>query len=756
MPPDSETSSATTKPGPSSAQRRRWVRLSAGLLLLLGLALFFPHAFLVPLLPEKLASAWPIWLLDALCGLGSVLLLYTLARQLLKLYAERRANVLGAKFRTKLVIGALGLSLLPVGCMFYFNQGLLNLTLQGWFSQPAARVGRDTRNLAALLAGIERRRGRAEVRELLRQTPLLARLRRGQPVQSLLARWGSQPLARDSFLVVARVHGRALARVRAPRGWRRLPPSPRLTPQAALHTPAGGEYTVERRLLAGVRPATYLAVGTPAPPGLLAQMRQLAIDEAHYRQLSRERRRLHRAYTAYLLLLTLAILFAATWFALYLAKLVTVPMEALARATRELSGGNLGHRVEVEAKDEIGDLVGSFNRMAGELESSRSQVEAARGELQQANHELARRQQRLEVMLESLPSAVLIATRDGEIERVNAAAPRLLGAAAAGARNCRELFDVSSQEEIWRLFRKADRQGVVSGQLEIRREGRSAISAAATVSPIPLESAGGRRSGYIVVLEDLSDLLQMQKLAAWREVAQRIAHEIKNPLTPIRLAAERLERRLEREGAAGGASMTPATAALARECAATIAAEALSMKHLVDAFSDFARFPAAQPRPTELNAVIAQALRAFEGRLQGIEVRTRLAELPVLRLDAEGIKRVLVNLIDNAADAVRDMPLREILIRTQALDGMVELEVADTGHGLRRVDKELMFLPYVSEKGRGTGLGLAIARRIVEEHGGTIRAEENPPVGTRLIIELPLALAAAPPNGALAEAREGA
>ncbi len=726
--------SAAPPDRPTTAQRRRWLRLSALLLLLVGGILFFPRAFLLP--PEKLASSWALFLLDSLCGLGIVLLCITLWRQVLKLYAERRANVLGAKFRTKLVIGALGLSLLPVFFMYIFNQALMNVSLQSWFSQPVTRVQGDTRSLALLLADTLRQRSQAEVSQLLQQTPLLGELRRGLPVQPLLKSWGRLPLARDSFLVVARVHGPILASVRAPAGWRALPPSPRLTPPPAApagDSREGGKYTIERRLLPGVRPPTYLAVGTPVPPALLSRMRQLALDQAHYRQLSRLRRQLHRAYTGYLLLLMLVILFAATWFALYLAKLVTVPIEALARATRELSGGNLAHRVEVQAKDELGELVGSFNRMAGELESNRAQIETARGELELANGELERRQQRLEVMLESLPSAVLIANRDGDIERINAATPRLLGERAAQARNCREIFDASTQEDIWRLFRKADRQGAVSGQLEIRREGAT-LSAAATVSPIPLAGNYGPRSGYIVVLEDLSDLLQMQKLAAWREVAQRIAHEIKNPLTPIRLAAERLERRMARDGAA----VPAATAQLARECAAIIAAEAMSLKQLVDAFSDFARFPMAQPRPTDLNNIIAQALRAFEGRLEGIDVRTRLAVLPLLRLDPDGLKRVLVNLIDNAADALRDMPLREILIRTRLVEGMVEIEIADTGHGLRGVDKERLFLPYVSGKGRGTGLGLAIARRIVEEHGGSIRAEDNPPIGTRLIVELPL------------------
>ncbi len=710
------------------------MRISAALLLLAAGILFFQRIFLLPLLPNR-TSAPSLTLLDDLLGVGILLLVFILFRQLLKLYVERRANVLGAKFRTKLVIAALGLTLLPVGFMYISIHALLNATLQSWFSQPVNQVRQDSAHLTAMLSATLRARRRSEAGLLLRQTRLLSRLRQGQPVQALLARWASRPPERGSFVVVARVHGPVLASVRAPAGWR------------DLGRGNGAQYTVERRLLAGLHPPTLLAVGAPVPPELLALMQQLARDQAHYLQLMHQRRRLHRAYNAYLLLMLLTILFAATWFALYLAKLVTVPIGALAQATQEISGGNLQYRVAVPAKDELGELVSSFNRMAAELESNREQIEAAHGQLAQANRELESRQRRLEVMLESLPSAVLITTRDGEIERSNAAAPRLLGGSAGAARNLREVFDATSQEEIWRLFRKADRQGAVTGQLEIRREG-AALTAAATVAPIPLAGDSGQRSGYIVVLEDLSDLLQMQKLAAWREVAQRIAHEIKNPLTPIRLAAERLERRLERDGAAVPAE----TAALVRASAATIAGEAMTLKQLVDAFGDFARFPAPQPRPADLNEVVQQALGSFEGRLQGIEVATRCSELPLLKLDPEGLKRVLVNLIDNAADAVRDMPLRQILISTRTLDGMVAIEVADTGHGLRGVDKQRLFLPYVSTKSRGTGLGLAIARRIVEEHGGSIRAEETPPVGTRMIIELPLAAVETAPAGGGEEA----
>ncbi|MGH9467367.1 MAG: sensor histidine kinase, partial [Terriglobales bacterium] len=254
--------------------------------------------------------------------------------------------------------------------------------------------------------------------------------------------------------------------------------------------------------------------------------------------------------------------------------------------------------------------------------------------------------------------------------------------------------------------------------------------------------AGGRNGAprYVLVLEDLTDLLHIQKTAAWREVAQRIAHEIKNPLTPIALCAQRIQRRLAppEDGADGG------DAAVIRECASTIESEAHSLQRLVDEFSQFARFPHAQPVECDLNEIIERALRSFDGRLEGIDIRTQLEEhLPRLHLDPEDMKRVFLNLIDNAAEAMRASPYRQLTLATQRVDGTVEAIVADTGHGLPPGDKQNLFLPYYSTKQRGSGLGLAIVQRIVEDNGGTLRVEDNQPLGARFVVELPAEATAA-------------
>jgi len=244
-------------------------------------------------------------------------------------------------------------------------------------------------------------------------------------------------------------------------------------------------------------------------------------------------------------------------------------------------------------------------------------------------------------------------------------------------------------------------------------------------------------SWFVLVMEDLSDLLQAQKSAAWSEVAQRIAHEIKNPLTPIALSAERIRLWLDRPESD---REFPDLQRVVTESCSLIQQEVGHLQRLVNEFAQFARFPEAQPIAANLNQVIESALNSFNGRLDGIRICARLApELPAVQVDPEQFRRVFVNLIDNAAEAMEQSLVKELIVTTRAdtQREVVEAEVADTGCGVTPHDKEKLFLPYFSTKDRGTGLGLAIVNRIVAEHRGTIRAEENQPVGTRFIIELP-------------------
>jgi nitrogen fixation/metabolism regulation signal transduction histidine kinase len=263
------------------------------------------------------------------------------------------------------------------------------------------------------------------------------------------------------------------------------------------------------------------------------------------------------------------------------------------------------------------------------------------------------------------------------------------------------------------------------------------LAAAAT----PLQSEDGESGGAVLVFDDVTPLIRTQRVAAWRDVARRLAHEIKNPLTPIQLSAERMRRQFSHA--------PPAARELVEECTATIVGEVESLKALVDEFAQFARMPAPRTVPTDLNEVLTEALALYNGLFQEIRIERRLtAVLPPVRVDVEQIRRVVINLIDNAVEALGgstaaprpgvDPPT--ILVETveDFVNGVARIMVSDNGPGIPAADREKLFMPYYSTKGRGSGLGLAIVRRIIAEHGGSIQAGDNVPSGTRFTIELPL------------------
>jgi nitrogen fixation/metabolism regulation signal transduction histidine kinase len=328
---------------------------------------------------------------------------------------------------------------------------------------------------------------------------------------------------------------------------------------------------------------------------------------------------------------------------------------------------------------------------------------------------------------------VISLAADGRIQHVNRALiglfPNFSFPAGDRAAHLADLFSGEDLSEIAYLMKRSRRTGIASSQLDVRRPGQL-LHLAVVVSVLP--SRDGEQPGFVVVLEDTSELLRAQKATAWHEVARRIAHELKNPLTPIALSAERIARQLDR-GAQGADAQR-----ILRECSATIAREVQSVKTLADEFSSFSRFPAAQPVPCALNQIVHNAMDVFAGRLTGIDLRLDLApDLPPVNLDPEQFKRVVVNLVDNAAEAMRDSLVKRLLVATRSTGpDAVELLVADTGCGISAEDKEKLFLPYFSTKDRGTGLGLAIVSHILSEHGARIRVEDNRPAGARFFVEL--------------------
>jgi PAS domain S-box-containing protein len=398
----------------------------------------------------------------------------------------------------------------------------------------------------------------------------------------------------------------------------------------------------------------------------------------------------------------------------------------------QISAGKYDHRVAAIASGEMGDLVRAFNHMAADLEASRQLAESSSAQLTAANQAIEERRRELETILETIPSGVVTLDGSGMVLQSNRAFAALMGLneddSLAGQKIYRGL-PAELVEDLAGLIRRGHRMGAASTEIEFRTRGRN-IQLAVTSARLELMRG---QTGNVLVVEDTTELLRAQRQVAWKEVAQRVAHEIKNPLTPIALSAERIGKHLDRG--------QPDSPNVIRKCSEVILTCVGTLRSLVDQFSALAQFPAPQPRACDMNQVVDEALALFAGRLESITVQLDLeASLPTVLADPEALRRALANLIDNAAEAMQGSLLRILAIQSTLSEdgGAVEVTVSDTGHGLTDEIRERLFLPFYSTKHRGTGLGLSIAAKIVQEHGGSIRAEANSPKGARFVLRLPL------------------
>ena len=720
--------------GKALRQRRYLIGLSVSLLALTTVVFWQTSLNFGEFRPEGIQQTLVLWGISTLVFLGMVTLGFILFRNVVKLYIERRENRLGSRIKTMLVAGALGLTTLPVVFLFFFSFSVLNRTLDKWFNQPIEALQEDALRISKRL---EQEAGE-------KAATLAGWMGSLQEVRSGLSEGsGSGELARR-LGEFAREQGLCYAAV-----------------VAGLNEPPLVEYAAEARFAgmwrqapkgAGGRPATRLLEGDPevalgfAPAGrgagTLAGWRlprelsagRQAIEERYrsYKEQARGWRSMRYFYVGMLALITVFILFVATWIALLLSRQIVAPIEALAQATAQVSGGRLDYRIETRGIDELGMLVRSFNEMTAQLEHSRDELNA--------------RRRYTEALLESIPTGVISLSAAGEILRVNPALGRIFPPErAAKARRLEDLFPGPEAFEVRRLIRRAQRTGLATAPLDLTSNG-AVQHLAVTVSALEKDGrseASGVPRGCVIVIEDTSELLRAQKSAAWQEVAQRVAHEIKNPLTPIALSAERMSRLVDRRGNTTDPATRLELDRLLRSSAAAIVREAETLKTLVDEFSQFARFPTARPEPGDLNEVVETALETCDGRLEGLLVRKQLAtELPPVALDREQFRRAVVNLLDNAIEAMSHSPGVEsnktlsVTTTLGAAGDTVELAVADTGQGIAPEDREKLFLPYFSTRRRGTGLGLAIVSRILAEHKATIRVEDNQPRGARFIVEI--------------------
>jgi len=657
-----------------------------------------------------------------------------------------------AHFRAKLVAVLLGMTLIPAVLVLLVGSGLIRTSVDRWFNAPVddvlssanaiagdyyqerqRLVSAEAERLASVLGELDLSSATVTaVRDIVEPGVLQERLGLVEVYRVELAGDASEPL----FVPIVEVGMATLPRIA----------SSASSEQLVARALAGSTSTpVVEPLPDGgdlIRSAVPVRASADAPPqGVViaseyvtgqfaARARRMTRAYEDYQQLRVLRQPLAGVYLSFFITLTLMILVAATWMGLYLAKRITRPVQMLAAAAKEIGAGHLDHRVEAETRDEFGSLIEAFNRMASDLSTSRRRLERSSIDLERRHQDVEARRRYVETILERIAAGVISVDTAGHIRTMNSAASRLLGLdARTSGLPASVVFGSPELKPLVALVDEATRSrtDALPQEVTIAPGGRELHLAVMTS---PLRREDGVSDGAVIVLDDVTPLIRAQKVAAWREVARRLAHEIKNPLTPIQLSAERLRRHF--------ASAPLHTRDLVEECTTTIVGEVESLKGLVDEFSQFARMPAPRAQSTDLHALLADVLALYQGIFESVELQLKRAEsLPKVSVDYEQIRRVLINLIDNAVEAMDQQGVIDIETQYDAAEHLVRIVVADNGPGISPAEREKLFLPYYSTKRRGSGLGLAIVRRIVAEHGGSIDVTENVPRGTRFVIELP-------------------
>jgi two-component system, NtrC family, nitrogen regulation sensor histidine kinase NtrY len=698
--------------------------------------------------PDTAADAIVLYALSTLNFVAFFVFLFIFVRNLLKLRRERRERQLGSKVKTRLLVYFISISFLPITAMAVFSYLFLNRSLEKWFYTLPDEL---------LQQATEQRRETLSVQQqaLSDTASLLMMLLNNEPVDQRQTT-ADQIVASGQLvgLEVVANDGSVPVQSRANLSAEDTEQLEKLFSDArSFHGPTGAALADGKEfdvIAVPLNQSELLIIAPQKRAG--SDLRDVMTgSERDYQDLVRKQRRVRLLGLSTLGLMTLILLFASSWIAIYLARGIATPIKALAEASNEVARGNLSHRVTTVADDELALLAESFNQMTTQLEENRRRIEAGAEELRDKNLALQERRNYIETILQSITTGVVSIDENDCVTTLNPSAARMLGFYSRLEDDAKLSSLIRSEDWIVvdRLLRRARRAGQATEQthLEGGANGGGALPVAMTATA--LRNSVSLRRGVVLVIEDLSELLAAQRAAAWSEVARRMAHEIKNPLTPIQLSAERIAKSYARvaangsNGANGDGPDEKRVAAVISECTDTISREVAGLKAMVDEFSRFARLPATRLEAAHLNEVITQAVGLYEERLENIRIEMKLdQDLPVNMLDVEQIKRVWVNLIDNAIAALSSTSEDKRITITTAHDAersLVRAEVADTGQGIEPDDFRRLFQPYFSRRNSGTGLGLAIVQQIILEHGGRIRAEKNHPRGAKFIIELPTA-----------------
>ncbi|HEY4423135.1 MAG TPA: ATP-binding protein [Pyrinomonadaceae bacterium] len=731
-------------------RRRRvllWV-LGATVLLLLAIIVSQQLWLWTVVRPDTPADALVLYALSTLNFVAFVVFLFIFVRNLLKLRRERRERQLGSKVKTRLLVYFISISFLPITAMAFFSYLFLNRSLEKWFNPFPDEIVQQATEVKRLTLSSQD--------QTLRDTAsLLVMLLNGQSPEERVATMDQ--IVNSGQLVGIEIIGNdglVETQSRANLSATDAEQLDKLFVEARkFRGPSNSSLVDGKEFDALAVPLNQSEMLIIAPQKRASNdLTDLVTDsERGYQNLVGQQRRVRLLGLSTLGLMTLILLFVSSWVAIYLARGIATPIKALAEASNEVARGNLEHRVTTTiAEDELALLAESFNQMTAQLQENRSRIEAGASELRDTNMALRERRNYIETVLQSLSTGVVSIDENDCVTTLNASAARML-ALGERADDDPKLSSLIGSEDwlvVERLLRRARRTGHATEQTQLESGGANGplpVSLTATA----LRGSKGPRRGVVLVIEDLSELLAAQRAAAWSEVARRMAHEIKNPLTPIQLSAERIAKSYGRATAPGNGANGAGehvddkrVAAVISECTETITREVAGLKAMVDEFSRFARLPATRLDLANLNDVVTQAAGLYVDRLDGVVLTLDLdRELPRSMLDVEQIKRVFVNLIDNAVQALASSNGEMQITIATSHDperSLLRAEVADTGHGIEPGDFRRLFEPYFSRRDSGTGLGLAIVQRIIMEHGGHIRAERHHPRGAKFVIELPV------------------
>jgi len=679
-----------------------------------------------------------------------VVMVLLVIRNIVKLYFERRSGMAGSRFQTKLVIAFLAMTLIPSALMFAVASELISDTVDKWINsqieqtlqeslQVAESLYRDSESKTTAHAmylsrlvekrGLTKKKNKARLSAILRQkiseydTDMIQVYNGDFELISQAVKYNSSgvisfDLKTQSEMLAKAAMGETVSKVEE-RGENNLAISVVPTPPNLKSGQVKGVVVVIKLV----------------SQKLIEKVHAIVNAFQDYRQLTLKKEIIKASYQVTLTLVTLVVVFSAIWFGFYIAKGITVPLKKLSEATESVAKGNLDVQVDIPVKnDEVGRLISAFNNMTLDLKNFKEQKERSNKELSESNTELYHWGQYIEAVLENVGGVISI-DKTGAITTINesAASAFSVSRSKARGRNYKKVFESLHLSAIRKVIREMSEVGGKTIEREInmsvngrRRTFKTSVSV--------LTDHNGQYMGMVFVFDDVTDLIAAQRTIAWREMTRQIAHEIKNPLTPIQLNAQRMRRKYQQKSEDFPKVLDDATNIIIQEVD--------QLKTLVDRFSKFAKQSdttplALKPEPNLMHDLIFEIVKLYKNTSPGVKMLTDLdPSVQLVNIDAEQIRRVIINLVENAMDALNGGG--EITIRTKAdhQEGKVILEVTDTGHGVPESIKNNIFKPYFSTKEKGTGLGLAIVSRVVEDHGGKIHVSDNSPKGSRFTIEL--------------------